>query len=428
MNKTKIEEGKSFKSTEINVDLNTYKKSIEHYYSKFNDSIDLKNNIPIFLDTNILLRYYSISFKQRELMKKFFIENKNRIYLSNQVQKEFIKNREEVIQKYFHSALESMIDNLKSDIIDRNIKFKNEHKEILKDFDYVDKVIQKQIKSFEKVQIDLKKDIERLKSENKQLNFQDEFLEIISQFNQDFSLAEDEKEFLKKEFDTLKKPIDPQKIKNDIKKTNFAFPGLGDIIEKPESPYGDYYIYHEMIKCALEKKTDIIFLTYDTTKGDWLKLSKEPHIHYIIKTFEISQKAIFMLDAERFFENHLDTNFESLINNNKIDYYSIENPIEQDIILEFVSLERIIRTISEFVCIERSEMKPVNMLIRTLKEMNIIDDENYHQLREISILKNQLSHRSKDYIRKRYTNEALNKIYNLIEENIDYLNQKYSEL
>jgi predicted nucleic acid-binding protein len=152
MNQNKIVEGKSFKSTEINVGLTTYIKSIQHYYNNFNDSIELKNDIPIFLDTNILLRYYSISFKQRELMKKFFIENKDRIYLSSQVQKEFIKNREEVIQKYFHSALESMIENLKSDIIDRNIKFKNEHKEILKDFDYVDKVIQKQIKSFEKVQ------------------------------------------------------------------------------------------------------------------------------------------------------------------------------------------------------------------------------------------------------------------------------------
>lgn len=428
MQQNKIVEGKSFKSTEINVDLNTYKNSIEHYYINFNDSIELKNEIPIFLDTNILLRYYSISFKQRELMKKFFIENKDRIYLSNQVQKEFIKNREEVIQKYFHSALESMIDNLKSDIIDRNIKFKNEHKEILKDFDYVDKAIQKQIKSFEKVQIDLKKDIERLKLENKQLNFQDNFLEIIAQFNQDYSLSDEEKDFLRKEYDVLKKLIDPQKLKNDIKKTNFAFPGLGDIIEKPESPYGDYYIYHEMIKCALDKGTDILFLTYDTTKGDWLKTNKEPHIHYIIKTFEITQKAIFILDAERFFEKQLDTNFESLISNNNVDYYSIENPLEQDIILEFVSLERIIRTISEFVCIERAEIKPVYLLIRKLKEMNIIDDENYHQLEEISMLKNNLSHRSKEYIKERYTNEVLSKMLNLIEENIEYLNKKYSEL
>lgn len=428
MQQIKIEEGKSFKSTEINVDLSTYKKAIEHYYSNFNDSIELRNSIPIFLDTNILLRYYSISFKQRELLKKFFIENKNRIYLSNQVQKEFIKNREEVIQKYFHSALESMIDNLKSDIIDRNIKFKNEHKEILKDFDYVDKAIQKQIKSFEKVQNDLKKDINRLKSQNKQLNFQDEFLDIITLFNQDFCLTENEREFLKKEYNILKQSIDPQKLKNDIKKTNVAFPGLGDIIEKPESPYGDYYIYHEMIKCSLGEETDIIFLTYDTTKGDWLKTNKDPHIHYIIKTFEIANKAIFILDAERFFEKHLDTNFESLISNSDTDYYSIENPLEQDIILEFVSLERIIRTIAEFVCIERTEMKPVNMLIRALKGMNVIEDENYHQLREISMLKNHLTHRSKEYIKERYTNEALSKILDLIEENIDYLNKKYSEL
>jgi hypothetical protein len=38
-----------------------------------------------------------------------------------------------------------------------------------------------------------------------------------------------------------------------------------------------------MIKCALEKETTDIIFTYMTQQGDWLKLNKEPHIHYIIK-------------------------------------------------------------------------------------------------------------------------------------------------
>lgn len=427
MEDDKIREGLSFKSTEINVNLNTYKKCIEHYYENFTNSIELKNEIPVFLDTNILLRYYSISFKQRELMKKFFIDNTKRIYLSGQVQKEFIKNREDVIQRYFHSALESMITNLKSEVIDNTIKFQNDHKEILKDFDYVDKSIVKQVKAFEKVHNDLKKDIQTLKTENKQLNFLDEFLEIISQFNQDFSLDSAEQEYLKKEFDILKKDIDPQKVKNEIKKINFAFPGLGDIIEKPDNPYGDYFIYHEMVKCALKNDTDIIFLTYDTTKGDWMRINKDPHIHYLIKTYEISNKSIFILDADRFFEKHLSTNFESLIGKDK-DFYSIESIIEQDIILEFVKLERIIRTIAEFVCVERADLKPLSVIIRNLHEKEIIEDENYHQLREITMIKNHLTHKKKDYIKERYTEELLNKIYNYIENNIDYLNQIYSIL
>lgn len=422
-----IKDGQSFKSTEINVDLKTYTEAIEHYYSKFNDAIELKSNIPIFLDTNILLRYYSISFKQRELLKNFFIENSEKIHISNQVQKEFIKNREEVIQKYFHSALESMSENLKSDIIDRTHKFKNENKEILKDFDYVDKAIEKQIKSFEKIQNDLKKDIENLRKDNKQLHFKDEFLDIINKFNQDFKLLESEIDFLKKEFDSQTKSIDKQTLKNEIKKANFSIPGLADILEKSENPYGDYFIYHEMLKCCLQKNTDIIFLTYDSTKGDWMRLNKEPHIHYLLKTYELSNKSIFILDAERFFENHLSTNFESLING-KIDYYSVENPLHQDIIIEFVSLERIIRIIAEFVAIEKAEIKPINLLIKNLEEMNIIDNLHSHQIRELSIMKNHLSHRSKDFVNQRYNNEQLENIYELIIENIQYLNQIYSDL
>ncbi|MFY7844307.1 PIN-like domain-containing protein [Chryseobacterium gambrini] len=424
----KIQEGKTFKSPDINIDLNTYKKAIEHYYKNFNDALELNNNIPIFLDTNILLRFYSISFKQRELLKAFFTLNSQRIFLSGQVQKEFVKNREDVIQKYFHSALESMSKNLKSDIVDKLTKYKNDHKEVLKDFDYIDKTLQKQIKSFERVGNDLKKDIDQLRIKNKQLNFSDSFLDLINSFNQNFGLDENEIDLLKKEFDILTKGIDAQKLKNDIeKKLNFSFPGLGDMIEKPENPYGDYFIYHEMIKCALENKSDIIFLTYDTTKGDWMKSNKEPHIHYVLRTFELCNQSIFILDAERFFEKHLKTNFESLIDVAK-NSHSIDNLIEQDILLDCVTLERIIRTISEFVCIEKSEIKPTGILLRNLVEMNIVEKNRYEQIREIMRVRSQISHRSKDYIKERYSKDFLLKIFDELEDCIDYLNKKYSEL
>lgn len=423
----KIQKDQTFKSPEISIDLKTYKKAIEHYYNNFNDALEMNNSIPIFLDTNILLRFYSISFKQRELLKMFFTENFRRLYLSGQVQKEFIKNREDVIQKYFQSALESMSDSLKSDIIDRTIKYKNDHKEVLKDFDYIDKAIDKQIKAFEKVSSDLKKDIDKFRIENKQLNFSDNFLELVDTFNQDYKLEDDEIDVLKTEFSNLTKNLDVQKLKNDIaKKVNFAIPGLADIIEKPENPFGDYFIYHEMIKCALDKKSDIIFLTYDTTKGDWMKPNREAHIHYILKTFEITGQTIFILDAERFFEKHLKTNFESLIEDTI--NHSIDNPLEQDIILECVILERIVRTIAEFVCIERSELKPIGMLLRKLVEMNIIEEDKFQQIRDVMMVRNQIIHRSKDFLKRRYSNDSLIRTFGLVEELIDYLNQKYSEL
>lgn len=421
-----IREGTTFKSTEINVDLKIYTKAINHYYKYFNDAVELKNKIPIFLDTNILLRYYSISFKQRELLKKFFLENSDRIYITHQVQKEFIKNREGVIQKYFHTALESMSDDLNSDVLEATRQYQNKHKEVLKDFEYVDIAIKDQIDTFEKIKSDLNTDINKLKNENKQLHFKDPFLEIINNFNQDIKLNITELELLKKEFDTLTKNIDKQKLKNDLKKeTNYAIPGLADILDKSENPYGDYFLFHEMIKFCLEKKVDIIFLTYDSTKGDWMKINKEPHIHYLLKTYEITEKSIFILDAERFFKEHLSTNFESLINT-PIDYYSVDSSVEQDIIIEFIGLERIIRTISEFIVID--DRKSVNLLIRKLYEINIIDETHFHQLLEILKVKNDLSHQSKDFIKEKYTTVELIYIHSLIDENIYYLNDVYSRL
>lgn len=425
-NDNQITEGTSFKSTEINVDFKTYKETIEHYYKYFNDAVEVKNDIPIFVDTNILLRYYSISFKQRELLKNFLKKNSHRIYITHQVQREFIKNREGVIQKYFHTALESMVDDLNSNVVEATRQYQNNHKEILKDFEYADKAIKDQIGAFEKIKSELNKDIIKLKDENKQLHFKDPFLEIINTFNQDIKLDVVELEFLKKEFDLLTKNIDKQKLKNDLKKeTNYAIPGLADILEKSENPYGDYFLYHEMIKFCLEKKLDIVFLTYDSTKGDWMKVNKEPHIHYLLKTYEITEKTVFILDAERFFKEHLSTNFESLINN-KIDYYSVENSVQQDIIIGFISLERIIRTIAEFIVMD--DTKPVSLLIRQFYETNIIDEIHFHQLKEIILAKNELSHKSKDFIEQKYTSVVLMYIYSLIEENIDYLNDVYSSL
>lgn len=420
-----IEKGLSFESSELDIDLKTYTNAIEHYYKNFKDSVDLKNNIPIFLDTNILLRFYSISFKQRELLTKFFNDNIKNLYISGQVQKEFIKNREEVIQKYFHSALESMSENLKSDVIDKTNQYKNNHKEVLKDFDYIEKAINSQLKSFDKITEKLKKDIDALRIKNKELTFTDDFLNLINQFDQTYRIDSNESEFLKKEFNELCKNIDKSKLKNDLaKKTNFAIPGIADILEKPDNPFGDYFIYHELIKCSLDKNTDILFLTYDTTKGDWIKTNKEPHNHYILRTFQITNKSIYIIDAERFFEKQLKTNFESLINNDS------NNSIFdfQEIILDYITLEKIIRAIAEFICIDKSEILPLNQIMYQLIDRDIIDENIYRDFSNVTQVKNQLTHRTSDFLKERYSDEFLLRTSLIIESLINYFNKIYSEL
>lgn len=424
----KIEKGTSFESPELNIDLKAYTSAIEHYYKNFEDSIQLKNDIPIFLDTNILLRYYSISFKQRELLREFFTNNVNKLYISGQVQKEFIKNREEVIEKYFQSALESMLSNFQSNVIDKTAKYKEENSEILKDFTYLENEINKQLKGFEKISSKLKEDIDKQRIENRQLNFSDEFLDLIATFNLDFKLDLAESTFLEKEFNELTKLVDKNKLKNDLKsKKNFSIPGIADILEKPENPFGDYYIFHEMIKCSLEKKSDILFLTYDTTKGDWLKTNKDAHVHYILRVYQIANKSIFIIDAERFFKEHLKTNFESLINNTLITNIT-ENENAKDIILDYINLEKLIRQIAEYVCIEDSETLPLNKVLYQFLDRSYINEEVYRNFSDVFQVRNQLVHRSADFINGRYNEGFLIKTLEVLKSLLDKFNELYSDL
>jgi len=58
-----------------------YKECLEKYSSNFQKEVSLETDSPIFLDTKVLLRYYSISFTAREKLFEFINLHKNRIML-----------------------------------------------------------------------------------------------------------------------------------------------------------------------------------------------------------------------------------------------------------------------------------------------------------------------------------------------------------
>ncbi|MBK7227218.1 MAG: hypothetical protein IPH96_18075 [Saprospiraceae bacterium] len=61
-------------------------KALQKYSEGLKDAESLSNEIPIFLDTNVLLEYYKISFSERKEVKEFFLKNKGRIYLTHQIE------------------------------------------------------------------------------------------------------------------------------------------------------------------------------------------------------------------------------------------------------------------------------------------------------------------------------------------------------
>ena len=73
------------------------------------EAIMLTGNLPIVLDTNVLLGYYGMANKEKQKLLKFFEENKKRIFLTQHIEKEFLKNRISVIFDKFLQPLNNIV-------------------------------------------------------------------------------------------------------------------------------------------------------------------------------------------------------------------------------------------------------------------------------------------------------------------------------
>lgn len=107
----------TFGSKRFQQTLSSHKEILDKYYASFEQAKKLDGDAKIFLDTNVLLRIYSTSFKARKKLLKFFHDYKERIVLTGQVQWEYIKNREAVINKFSNDVTKTIPDNFTADIL-----------------------------------------------------------------------------------------------------------------------------------------------------------------------------------------------------------------------------------------------------------------------------------------------------------------------
>jgi len=61
--------------------------------------------------------------------------------------------------------------------------------------------------------------------------------------------------------------------------------------------------------------TNVSFLTFEKSKGDWIKENKEPHLHYIETVYLNTKKSFYIIEAEKYFEDILKISFKSVIDN-----------------------------------------------------------------------------------------------------------------
>jgi len=295
-----INKDSSFKTVEP-ASIEETRVGLLSYHNGFDKAKNLDSEFPIFLDANILLNYYGMSEKDKKKLKKFFESKKEQIHITNQIQVEFQRNRLDAINDYFTQLNEIKIEFRKSLQIDVKNKFNKllESKIIQRDYPQIRRELTKIFRSLKKSlfeneelvsKIDTK--IDETLNRNKELEFIDPILEVYDKFTLSPKLEESEISFLIKEFNEM---LDKYSEYKDSQKLKFAFPGCGE--KKKDEKYGDYIIFHEMVKFMKTNQQNAIFLTNDVRKSDWIKKDKKQFIHYIEKAYKLSGKLLYIFDA-----------------------------------------------------------------------------------------------------------------------------------
>ncbi len=268
-----IENGFSFSTIQPTISLPT------HFQDEISKISELSKETPLVLDTNILLRLYSIPLKRKEKLIRFFQERVHQIFIPQQVKKEFLRHRQQVMLDFLPWVYQEEYPSLKNPLVLDIKRFFDKPTE------------EKKTKILKQINFQ-KKLIEKLQQD-------DPVLQLIESSHTLPSLSKTEFLFLKNEFSILSKD-----------KKSPMFPGKGDIALKQRNQIGDFLIFHEMLKLMKTKNESVVFFTVDTSKGDWLDKQKKPHQHYLEKTHQSTENYLVVVDGTRWLEKkfklHLD--------------------------------------------------------------------------------------------------------------------------
>jgi len=302
--------------------------ALRKFAKNFEACSKLEGDLPILLDTNILLGYYGMSQKEKEKLLEVLEKLKDRIILTKQVEEEFLRNRLTVIKKDFFGPLNKITGDyqkIKNDIEGHLRNFRDSKKKILSQ-DYPDlfnklQEIEEEVKSTlndDTFVENVRERVEETTSNHQNIALIDGLLEKVSKFKITDELDSSELEFLQEKFE---ENVTAYKNEKELSRWKIAVPGCG---ETKDDAIGDFIIYHEALKYMQENNTSLIFLTNDVTKGDWLQVDKNPHNHYIEHTFRLTDEIFYIIHAEKTlteisFENIHSTTNDMEYENNKDD-------------------------------------------------------------------------------------------------------------
>lgn len=343
-----IDKDNSYFAKINNHTISDYKKCLDTYFAGVIQEVDLASKTPIFLDTNVLLRYYSISFTARAKLFEFIKNNKDRIYLTYQVQVEYLKNREDLISRFFDEVIPKITNDFNSELINKTNAFSNKHKVVLKDYPFMEAGLNSNIEALKKLDKELNESVKKKQEETQDLLFNDELLALLNECKSLQPLQESELTTIKNDYIFLSKNITQEKLSSFKNKPNATFPGLGDLFKKPDNPYGDFIIYHEIMKFMKSNSSDAVFLTFDTSKSDWIKEDGKPYLHYVQNMYANTDQMLYILDADRTLAEILDVSIESLLSTSESTVYTEKTSLVK--FVDFVSVPWILNHWRSRVC------------------------------------------------------------------------------
>lgn len=277
-------------------------------------------NGPIFVDTNVLLNLYRISFFEREQLLKFFNSQNGRIVLCSQVCAEYLDHRHSEarsVKSSFDSLIKdadklrgSLLANLRSSreqIREFQLKPSITHDQenvcgllagLLHDMD----IETPEAGMFLKVD-NLFGEIDKALTENKarliqgvDYEYNDPILDAVSALTALPELSDAERSQVETVYHTLLDEFNRHKERENDK-LHHSFPGCGDRGKQRHggAPEGDFVVFHEMLRYMAEHDTDAIFITRDVTKSDWLMPEGRPFVHYIVNIYKATGHMLYIM-------------------------------------------------------------------------------------------------------------------------------------